>query len=108
LQGSRFRLTPPTSARIAASIEAVLASEVPNLHAARVRSIPDFLLINRRDFLKESMASSAAFHLYGLTGLSPIRIAETAGAPGIIVLVIAYSKDFSVDLESYKVAVAEI
>jgi alpha-N-arabinofuranosidase len=39
--------------------------------------------MNRRDFLKESMAAGAAFHLYGDTGISPTRIVEPAGMPGI-------------------------
>jgi alpha-N-arabinofuranosidase len=44
--------------------------------------------MNRRDFLKESMAASAAFHLCGVTGISPTHIVEPAGAPGIIVLLV--------------------
>ena len=44
--------------------------------------------MNRRDFLKESMAASAAFHLYGVTGISPTRIVEPAGEPGITVLLV--------------------
>jgi alpha-L-arabinofuranosidase len=42
--------------------------------------------MNRRDFLKDSMAAGAAFHLYGPSGAAPDD--EPAGGPGVTVLLV--------------------
>ena len=44
--------------------------------------------MNRRDFLKESMAASAAFHLNRVPGMSHDRAAEAAGEQGVTVLLV--------------------
>jgi alpha-L-arabinofuranosidase len=42
--------------------------------------------MNRRNFLKDSMAAGAAFHLYGPSGAAPDD--EPAGGPGVTVLLV--------------------
>jgi alpha-L-arabinofuranosidase len=44
--------------------------------------------MKRRDFLKESMAASAAFHFYGVTGIAPAAAFDTAGEPRVTVLLV--------------------
>jgi alpha-N-arabinofuranosidase len=44
--------------------------------------------MNRRDFLKQSTVASAAFHLYGVAGMSPTNAVEPAGEPTITVLLV--------------------
>jgi alpha-L-arabinofuranosidase len=44
--------------------------------------------MNRRDFLKESMAASAAFHLKGVSGISPSICADRSGEPTVTVLLV--------------------
>ena len=42
--------------------------------------------MNRRNFLKETMAASAVFHRYGLSSLFPSATTKPGGEPGIAVL----------------------
>lgn len=46
------------------------------------------LLINRRNFLKESMVTSAALHLYGVSGTFASNAVELAGEPGVMALLV--------------------
>jgi len=44
--------------------------------------------MNRRDFLKESMAAGAGFHLYGVSDTFASNAVEPAGEPGVTVLLV--------------------
>ena len=44
--------------------------------------------MNRRHFLKESMVTSAAVHLYGISGTFASKAVEPAGEPGVTVLLV--------------------
>jgi alpha-N-arabinofuranosidase len=46
------------------------------------------LLMNRRNFLKESMVASAAVHLYGVSGTFASNAVEPAGEPGVMALLV--------------------